>query len=560
MTVPRASADQPWAVDRPFISDSFGYPQGPFSRAPDLSSLSTDDDSDEEEFQDALSEPTEETQLIEIESQSQSPDAILAEPEKFDNTSDVASVHHFLQADADPPDVSDGGHGTGSAGGGIPSHIPLARTSTSDTTGTVISHGLFYLSLSELCDLIETRASLSNAEILFVECYCQRVNFITHRFLVLHLRRKGRKDIYLRLDRRAANDVGLTRLVLARGQTQARDEATLSPMNSRLVTGSAKVENHLSFCLPKRPTLGELRLFLGVIREELVLYKAWPENCWFFCSLVQQYLASSVFSTFDFGRLMHTNLAKQVRLKIYERIRLVFHQPQLPSVTRILEAMRAAGLVPEPAMKFFDDAMKYSLKYDQQRLENTDGKVPTDVASLTSALMCLNSELARASLAGWAAMLGPFTIDVCRNVWDGRTLGTKSLVSEALHAYHLNLRALGRIDEARAAQEEAVQLRKQCYAKRPEQHRETLLGMMLALEILYADSNDFVQAENTSREALSLCHLLRDQDPIWEPTVARIHESHATNLTRLARYEEACIELQLALQLYRSILARDSGL
>lgn len=89
---------------------------------------------------------------------------------------------------------------------------------------TIVSHGLLQLELSELCDLIEARRSLSLAEIISVECYAQRVGLIVHRFLVLHLRREGRKDMYLRMDRRAAKDISLTQLVWASGQTQARDE------------------------------------------------------------------------------------------------------------------------------------------------------------------------------------------------------------------------------------------------------------------------------------------------------------------------------------------------
>lgn len=92
---------------------------------------------------------------------------------------------------------------------------------------TIVSHGLLQLELSELCNLIKARRSLSLAEIVSVECYAQRVGLILHRFLVLHLRREGRKDMYLRMDRRAAKDVSLTELVWASGQTQARDEVRL---------------------------------------------------------------------------------------------------------------------------------------------------------------------------------------------------------------------------------------------------------------------------------------------------------------------------------------------
>ncbi|KAF8314085.1 hypothetical protein DL93DRAFT_2080589 [Clavulina sp. PMI_390] len=99
---------------------------------------------------------------------------------------------------------------------------PVRRTFTNASTSTVISYGVLQMSLSELCSIIIERPSLYFAEILSIECYSERVSFITHRFLILHLRRKGRKDVYLRMDRRAG--VGLARLLSTSGVSSARDE------------------------------------------------------------------------------------------------------------------------------------------------------------------------------------------------------------------------------------------------------------------------------------------------------------------------------------------------
>jgi len=96
---------------------------------------------------------------------------------------------------------------------------------------TVVSHGVLQLELSELCDLIAARSSLARADIVSAECYVHRVGLINHRFLVLHLKREGRQDIYLRIDRRAARDISLTELVWASGQTRARDEVRIPPQN-----------------------------------------------------------------------------------------------------------------------------------------------------------------------------------------------------------------------------------------------------------------------------------------------------------------------------------------
>lgn len=102
--------------------------------------------------------------------------------------------------------------------------LSLPRSLTYNTVATVVSHGRLQLELSELCDLIEARDSLARAEIVSAECYVQRSGLWNHRFLILHLRREGRKDMYLRMDRRAANNISFTELVWTSGQTQARDE------------------------------------------------------------------------------------------------------------------------------------------------------------------------------------------------------------------------------------------------------------------------------------------------------------------------------------------------
>lgn len=94
----------------------------------------------------------------------------------------------------------------------------------SSSVESLISYGCLELTLSELCDTIKTRRLLASAEIISVECYYQFLGLIKHRFLLLHLRRKGKRDVYMRLDRRAAEDTGPFELVWASGKTSTRDE------------------------------------------------------------------------------------------------------------------------------------------------------------------------------------------------------------------------------------------------------------------------------------------------------------------------------------------------
>ncbi|KAF8309921.1 hypothetical protein DL93DRAFT_2230639 [Clavulina sp. PMI_390] len=541
-------------------SDHHHYEPHPLRRATTFVSSGSDDEEDDAAFHDTVSVITGSSESTRVDTDES--DTLAEDLERLDTHTELSRVHDFLEPDVDSegPELE---YPAGLPGQVAPSisgseGSSIARSATYATTATIISFGVLQLSLSELCDLITIRSSLANAEILSVESYSQRVNFITHRFLILRLRRQGRKDVYLRLDRRAASEISLTKLVFSGGHTVARDEANLSPTKSRLIEKSAKAENHLSFSAPNFPRLGELKLFLDVIREELLLYKAWPENCWFFCSLVQQYLASSVFSTFDFGHLMHTTLAKQVRMKVYERISRTFHQPQLPSITRILEALKAANDVPESLTKNFTSVMKYSLKYDQQQLENTDGKRPDDVGFFAPALLEFNRELVSAGKLRWATLLGPYAIQLHRDIVGGLTLGWKTLLTEALYDYYLNLQKWWRMEEAQAAIDEAVKLRMERYLKKPDRHRERLLDFKIAQYTTRSSSRDPAGAVGMSKDAIPLCEMLNRQENGNRTIVlGRIHCHHAQHLALLLRFDDACREYEIALQYHRLLLTRN---
>ncbi|KAF8309922.1 hypothetical protein DL93DRAFT_2230640 [Clavulina sp. PMI_390] len=472
----------------------------------------------------------------------------------LDIQAEISWIRDFLDSDghdvdSQEPDLE---YPTGGLGRVVPpmsrsDTVSITRSATYATTATVISSGVLLLSLSELCDLIDIRSSLANADILSVECYAQRVNlnFVLHRFLILHLRRQGRKDVYLRMDRRADGGVSLPKMMLQRGQTAAHDEANLSPTKSRLIGATSKAENCLRFGGFKFPKLGELKLLLDVIREELLFYKTWP-------------VASSGFSTFEFGGLMHITLAKQVRMRIHERIRLMFHQPQPPTITRILKSLKAADQIPDSLTKEFGNVMKASVRYDQQLLESSDGKAPSDLGSFAEALSNFNRRLASEGKGKWAILLGPYTIQLHRDVPKSRTLDVKTPLTEALYDYYLNLRKRCRMEEAKAAIDEAVVLRTELYVKKPDRHRGRLLEFKVAQYTTRSDSRDPAEAVGVSRDAIRLGEMLnRQENGNRALLLGRIHRHHAQHLSQLLRFDEARREFEAALQYHRP-LARGS--
>ena len=89
------------------------------------------------------------------------------------------------------------------------------------------------MNLSLLCDYIRDHKSLSNASILEASTYTQRTSFIVkHRFLLLLLRRQGKKDVWLRLDRLRSDEKDLMGFVAAGGQVNANDIVSTHPFET----------------------------------------------------------------------------------------------------------------------------------------------------------------------------------------------------------------------------------------------------------------------------------------------------------------------------------------
>lgn len=104
--------------------------------------------------------------------------------------------------------------------------LSIFRNFSSHSINTLPIEGILCIELLNLCDMINANMSLRQAEILTTECYTQKVAAgVLHRFLVLELRRKGRKNVWLRLDRRAGRSA--LSLVRALGSSPANDIVSL---------------------------------------------------------------------------------------------------------------------------------------------------------------------------------------------------------------------------------------------------------------------------------------------------------------------------------------------
>ncbi|KAF8308166.1 hypothetical protein DL93DRAFT_2087323 [Clavulina sp. PMI_390] len=194
-----------------------------------------------------------------------------------------------------------------------PTQLSLKKVDTNTSVNTIVPrYGVLDLTLMEVCELVNDHRTLQAATIVSSECYTIPAGLVLHRFVVLKLHRSGRKDIWLRLDRRR-EDASQVRFMVARGTTKANDKGMLSAIKSRLV-GQANRENKKVF--PNPSTLKELCRLLGIIIDELVSYRIWPDNCWFFCSLVQQHLGG----VFVDGGPNYAPSAPDIRARIFGRV------------------------------------------------------------------------------------------------------------------------------------------------------------------------------------------------------------------------------------------------
>lgn len=111
----------------------------------------------------------------------------------------------------------------------ITPHSRLGSALSVESNSTVIPHnGGFGGQLKQLCSLIESHPTLQNAQIISVECFSESIFVrIHHRFLILELEREGKKNIWLRLDRRRAKIDGTIKFLRGRGTTRANDTVRL---------------------------------------------------------------------------------------------------------------------------------------------------------------------------------------------------------------------------------------------------------------------------------------------------------------------------------------------
>jgi len=168
--------------------------------------------------------------------------------------------------------------------------------------------------VSDLCNYVDQLVELQGAQISSTEAYVEPLVLVKHRFLVLRLQHERHPtSACLRLDRRRGTNTSGLRACVPFVETEANDQAMFTITGN--VTRPGELENKQTF--EREPTLKHLRFMLRIVCDRLGGYKAWPTNCWLFCSVLQELLADTHVGKFELGELQHRDIGREVRRLIY---------------------------------------------------------------------------------------------------------------------------------------------------------------------------------------------------------------------------------------------------
>lgn len=104
-----------------------------------------------------------------------------------------------------------------------------SRLSTNTADTFLPAGGILGAPLEHLCRLIDAYPSLRDADIVSSESFVEPLRLgIVHRFLLLELRRSGRKTIWARLERLRYKLASNWTFILAGAQTRANDSVSLN--------------------------------------------------------------------------------------------------------------------------------------------------------------------------------------------------------------------------------------------------------------------------------------------------------------------------------------------
>ncbi|KAF8328427.1 uncharacterized protein EI90DRAFT_3126210 [Cantharellus anzutake] len=169
--------------------------------------------------------------------------------------------------------------------------------------------------LAHICSYIEATPDAQSSPIKELIVHKEE-DGVQHEFLLLRLAKPTGEEFWVRLERKARIGT-LSKLISSK--SEANDMATLSGKRDTLLGSTKSVEKtRIIFRVP--PSLTDLFHVLEALRESSKFYQVWPQNCYFFASVVTEHLSGLDKSAELTGTLRWLDLGADARRRIYQII------------------------------------------------------------------------------------------------------------------------------------------------------------------------------------------------------------------------------------------------
>ncbi|KAF8328438.1 uncharacterized protein EI90DRAFT_3155807 [Cantharellus anzutake] len=176
--------------------------------------------------------------------------------------------------------------------------------------------------LADICSYIETTPDAQSSPINELVIYKEEKG-VQHEFLLVRLAKPAGEEFWVRLERK--RPVGALRNLIS-SALKANDIVSFSGKRATLM-GSTKSVEKTRIIFRTAPSLRDLFRVLEALRESSKFYELWPENCYFFASVVAEHLYGLDESAELVGALRWLDLGAEARRRIHQIIASYDHHP-----------------------------------------------------------------------------------------------------------------------------------------------------------------------------------------------------------------------------------------
>jgi len=277
------------------------------------------------------------------------------------------------------------------------------------------------------------------------------------------------------------------------------------------------------------------------------------ENCWFFCSLIQQHLEGTQSGWFENGSLKYASLAQRIRLSVATRF-----------WTKKTAARQAVMSPPHPPLPSpsREASREVVFKFDPQFLRTLQmlafkESYSSDIRSAASNVQVCMMSPQRYSVFTPQMFLQEQIdqMEILRSVTVSVNGPCKEVIRR-LEELHLKCCDARRSAEAVVALREAVALQKYLCAQDPSEDGIPLIRLMFLLSRDLYESQCSVDSCALDEEVIPMIQRLCDNDPDQDrANLAMAMAEYGIHLNAMGRFEESCASNEASIKIWRELYA-----